>query len=427
MKIPYPNRERLGHEFSLVGRFFSVGVVGQICSAIVGILIIRGLDKESYAYYVLFFTLTATLLQFTDLGVVSGAMRAAGKRFESREGFSSVIRTARKFRWVLLGMGCVPIGVWGYWLLAFENDAPFPLALGLIALVLILGFFSLEKALFQLVPRIANNHEFLFRAGLFLPLVRLGIGLALFVTVLNLYTALLLFVLMVFLEYGLYRKAAIERVDLAGSGDPVVLSEIRAVVRRQSVNVLFFAFFSQISIWLISVFGTTENVAEVGALGRLSMLFAFLFPLLDNIVYPRISRAKNFRALEKQAYYGFFLVFLIGSGLCTAVLLFGEWILMVLGDAYSHLQWELFLVALSVLFHSGSNHFQQVNAARGWIVPPTIQIPTRLVSLVVFLMLVDVSTVRGVIELQLYTNALGMVYFFVFLQYNLRAHKEQST
>ncbi len=409
----------LKKELSLLSAFFSVGVISQASSLLVGILIIRSLEKPEYAYYTLFFSLFSSLLQFTDLGVTSGAMGACGKRHEDRGAFSAAIATARRFRLLLMGVGCLPLCIWGYWLLHVENGAPNGLTFTLLASLLVLGYFGLEKSLFQLVPKIAGHHRYLFRAGLFLPAARLLLGLCLYLSVLNLTTALLLFAVSTLLEFGVYWRRARETIDLRAGPDPEVHGEIREVFRRQAINTGFFVFFSQISLWLISIFGSTENVAEVGALSRLSLAMAVLLPILDNLIYPRVSRSKGPGEMTRQAYYGFLLVLVFGAGLLLGVAFFHDWILMILGEAYTHLGAELMWVALAVVFQGGSTVWLQANAARGWVLRPVVRIPIRVSTLIVFIWMVDVSTVAGVLQLQVLSNAAGILNYAIFFHLNL--------
>jgi hypothetical protein len=50
-----------------------------------------------------------------------------------------------------------------------------------------------------------------------------------------------------------------------------------------------------------------------------------------------------------------------------------------------------------------------VNAARAWIVPPHILIPCTIVLQVVLVMILDLSTVRGVLLFSIYSGLPGII------------------
>src|SRR5438876_12455030 len=68
------------------------------------------------------------------------------------------------------------------------------------------------------------------------------------------------------------------------------------LIRRQAANAVFYCFQGQITILLISFFARqSSSVAEVGALGRLAMLFVVLANLLANIFVPAFARCQDRR------------------------------------------------------------------------------------------------------------------------------------
>ncbi len=127
---------------------------------------------------------------------------------------------------------------------------------------------------------------------------------------------------------------------------------------------MFYCVQGQITVFLISFFAHRSSaVAEVGALGRLAMVFTVLSNLLTNKFVPQFARCQDRRRL-RWLYLGiiggvaaFSLVILAGAQFFP-----GEF-LMVLGSKYSHLQHELLLmVAVAVAERALTGTFWALNA-----------------------------------------------------------------
>ena len=124
----------------------------------------------------------------------------------------------------------------------------------------------------------------------------------------------------------------------------------------------------QITVFLISFFAHRSSaVAEVGALGRLAMVFTVLSNLLTNIFVPAFARCQDRRRL-RWLYLGiiggvaaFSLVILAGAQFFP-----GEF-LLVLGSKYSHLQHELLLMVGVAVATALTGTFWALNASKAWV------------------------------------------------------------
>ena len=74
-------------------------------------------------------------------------------------------------------------------------------------------------------------------------------------------------------------------------------------IKNQAANAVFFCLQGQITVFLISFFGSrATSVAEVGALGRLAMIFAVMGQLLTNIFVPAFARCQSAAKLRLQYF-----------------------------------------------------------------------------------------------------------------------------
>ena len=96
------------------------------------------------------------------------------------------------------------------------------------------------------------------------------------------------------------RKYAAAQVDRHAPENPEDKAEILRLTKHLAANAVFYCVQGQITVFLISFFGRqATSVAEVGALGRLAMIFTVISNLLTNVFVPafaRCGRRDRFRA-----------------------------------------------------------------------------------------------------------------------------------
>src|SRR5438128_1107189 len=110
-------------------------------------------------------------------------------------------------------------------------------------------------------------------------------------------------------------------------------------------NAVFYCFQGQITVFLISFFARrAASVAEVGALGRLAMIFTVLTNLLINIFVPAFARCQEKRKLRYLYAAIAGGVILFSAVVLGGAALFPNQFLLVLGNRYTHLHRELLLM-----------------------------------------------------------------------------------
>jgi O-antigen/teichoic acid export membrane protein len=233
-------------------------------------------------------------------------------------------------------------------------------------------------------------------------------------TVLNTAIALLAAAVSLGLQEVVLRRWVPQMTDPHAPSNPEDRSEILTIVRAQAPNSIYYCVQSQLTVWLISVFGSASGVAEVGALGRIAVIFAMLASVMGNVIYPRFARVQEAGVLWRRYWQ------ILGghAALAFALLAFTaawpEALLWVLGPKYAHLEKELFLMMLSAVMFSILGCMWQLNVARGWIVSPWLMIPTGIVAQVILIIVLDISEVRGVLLLNIYSMVPG--FFLNFLR-----------
>ena len=164
----------------------------------------------------------------------------------------------------------------------------------------------------------------------------------------------------------LARKVALPFIEEPSNVSPNTRSELLRYIIPLAPGIIFFAFLGQITIFLISIFGSTRSIAEVGALGRLGQLFAVFGALNATVIWPYFARLPA-SLLLKQYFLALVVVIsgsallVLGAFLCPAPLL------SLLGSKYANMQHEMLwmLVASSLGFLDGLMH--GIAMSRKWV------------------------------------------------------------
>jgi hypothetical protein len=80
--------------------------------------------------------------------------------------------------------------------------------------------------------------------------------------------------------------------DLHAPPDCEVSRQMSRLVARAAPSAVYYALAGQITVWLIAFFGTTRSVAQVGALGRLAMVYTVATAAFTVMIVPRFARAQ---------------------------------------------------------------------------------------------------------------------------------------
>jgi hypothetical protein len=201
-----------------------------------------------------------------------------------------------------------------------------------------------------------------------------------------------------FLQYWMLRRYAARVVDLDASQNDEDRHAMQRFIRNLAANAVFFCFQGQITVLLISFFGRdVTSVAEVGALGRLAMVFTVLTNLLTNVFGPAFARCQDRRRLRWQYAAIVGAVTAFSLVLVSAALLFPGAFLFVLGDKYAHLEHELVLMVGGAVIGALTGTFWTLNASKAWIGGSWLYIPLTVAAQIALIPITNFSSVRSVL------------------------------
>ncbi|MFM5887556.1 MAG: polysaccharide biosynthesis protein, partial [Dolichospermum sp.] len=176
----------------------------------------------------------------------------------------------------------------------------------------------------------------------------------------------------------------------------------------------------QISIILISFFGNSQNIADIGALSRFSMIFALITPVMSSIVFPAFSRCQE-KSLLKVRYGQIVIANILFGILLTGLsYLFSNQILWILGSKYYGLGYELVLVIiLGSVVHIGGVMWG-LCCAKGWIKNMWLEIPIKLSVQIILLLFMNLSNIKGVILFGIFSYVPSIILVAIIAYQNLR-------
>ncbi|MGZ5504301.1 MAG: polysaccharide biosynthesis protein [Chthoniobacterales bacterium] len=408
-----PGLRRAMQRARVVGSFAFVQAAVQAISFLSGILLVRHLEQREYAFFTIANTMQGTINVLADIGISIGLVSIGGRVWQDRHRFGELISTALHLR---RQMGAIAIAIITpllYFMLV-KNGASIAYAAILIAIVLFGLVVQLSLGVLNVVPRLHSNIGRIQAIDLTGAIARLLVIVALIFVFLNAGIAVAVGSAALLLQYFLLRSYVARVVDLRAAENADDRAAMRGFIRSQAANAIFFCLQGQITVFLISFFAHHANsVAEVGALGRLAMIFAVLSNLLVNVFAPAFARCHELHRL-RWLYAG-----IVGgvAGFCLVVLgaaaLFPHAFLFVLGNKYTHLERELVLMVAGAVASALTGTFWALNSSKAWIAGSWLYIPLTLATQVALIPFTDFSSVRGVLIFNLISALPNLLLNFV--------------
>lgn len=192
------------------------------------------------------------------------------------------------------------------------------------------------------------------------------------------------------------------------------------LVRQQAPNSIYYCLSGQITIWLVAVLGTTQGVAEVGALGRIAVVFTIVGAVMAAIGQPHFARQRD----PRRALATFVLLNLLFGAATLALALsaaaFPHHILWILGGSYQTLQQAVPWMVLAACLSAWSGAIYSIGSARGFLVPAPWVIGTGVLSVAACAIWLDVARPVGSFQMSTVISAVATLLCLLFVTLKLR-------
>lgn len=410
----YSRAVEWGKLISITG---SAQIAIQALSLLSGIFVIRLLPTKEYALYTLANTMLGTITIIADGGIATGVMTLGGKVWQSEEKLGAVIATGldlrKRFAAVVL-LFAVPILLY----LLYHHSQNW-LFSGFIVASLIPAFFSaLSGTLLEIAPRLHQDIKSLQKIEVGASLGRLLLMVATLFFFPFASIAILSAGLPQILANRQLRKISSAYASWSQPPVAAIQKEILPVVKRVLPGSLYFCVSGQITIWLISFYGSTESVAQIGALGRLTMILNVFSTICYTLIIPRFARLPENKKLVISRFMQVqLLIFGVSAIIISAITIFPTQILQLLGKNYSNLTSEIILMTTSGCIGMAGGITYSMSVARGKILPPILNIGGSIISQIILLYFLDLSKVLNIIVFSVATSTISyfmtLIYFIV--------------
>ena len=384
-------------------RFASIQVLVQLIGFASGILLVRRLTQGEYALFTIANTMQGTINVLADIGISIGLVSIGGRVWRDNHRFGQLISTGLKLRRKLGAAATLVVTPVLYFMLV-KSGASVLYAAMLIGVVLGGLFVQLSLGVLEVVPRLRSDVHQIQKIDFTGSLARLAVLGGCALVFLNAGVATLVGSGTLLLQYLILRRYAARIISLHAEENAEDRKAMISLIRSQVANAVFFCLQGQITIFLITFFGHRVGaVAEVGALGRLAMIFAVLGNLLTNIFAPAFARCQERRRLS------WLYAWIVGAVAAFSLLVLGgaaflpNEFLFILGNNYSHLQHELLIMVGAATLSMMATTLWTLNASRAWVIGAWLNIPMTLGTQLVLIPFTDFSSVSGVLTFNLFS------------------------
>jgi O-antigen/teichoic acid export membrane protein len=390
-------RDKWAGWFWLLVNYFVSQVAIQAMMFISGIVVLRTLSKREYAIYTIVTTMGPVIAMLSDTGVVTGLSAIGRKIWQDNDEMGSLVQTGLKMRRAFGLISFVVISPILLWML-LHNGAQIGTSLILIGIVLAGTWFQLTGSMMKMVLQLRQQINVLKNVGLAATFLRFVLTLAFaYLLTFNAVLALIAATCAVGLETYLVRRSVKPQIHWEASPNPEYRAKVFSLVRRTAPLTIYFCLQSQVSVWLISIFGSAHQVADIGAVGRVGMIFMLLGTIYNTIFVPRFARNDGLGLLVRQ-YLQITLSYLVLTAAAVALVALFPWpFLWLLGPKYYGLANLLWLVVLSCGLGSFLGLICGLNSSKGWVPPAVISIPIEIVTQIVLLLTLDLSKTENVV------------------------------
>ena len=410
---------------SVLARFGSAQLVIQLLGFLSGILIVQNLSKPDYAWFTIANTFIATIGMLADVGVSGAVTAIGGGVWQDNARMGSLIRTALTFRRKLAIVSVTVVTPIFIWMLA-KNQAP-AATIAVVVPAALAGFLmQLTAGVLGVVISLRQEIRRMQLLGLACALLRLAILAPACLIFIDVRIAVITGTIGFAFHAWILRRWAKKTIEWNAPESADYRARMLSIVKRQAPLTIFFCVQGQLMVLLISIFGNEERVAEIGALGRFAVIFSVISSVMNGVVVPRFARCQD-RGILRRRYWQVAGVFAFFAGSLVALsAVFPRPLIWVIGAKYANLEGEVWLMMLNAGLGAMFLCLFTLTYSKAWIVPAAISIPMEIATQVILVLILDLSTVRGVLLLGCFAQLPNILLNVVIATRELRRFKPAS-
>jgi len=392
-----------------------IETLGVVFAGIAGLLIVNVLPKEQYAQYTFLVAAATLMMGISDLGLAHSVLPIIGTRAREPSWVVGVSRQVFSWRWLMLTAGLLVVGPYWYinssgrgWIEpAYLVGTVLYFTIVLLQLrehyynsvAVVLGHISTTNriAAVSLTTRLA-----LIGAVLLLPVTDWSVtGILGATAAANMVAVEMYRIAMRKLEVPDVTLDAADRKKVDKQALKITLPLLPAGIFLQVQGVA--------TIFLASLFGSTDLLAEVGAFGRLAIVLTVVDRVTSVLLFPVLARTPTGPRLGKivllvhAAYMGAMALVLLSA------VFGGHFWVMLLGAKYANLESHVWMVILSAILINASGFAFRTLAVRGLTAKQHYTVPVIIAVQVLYFWLFGISDLVSVLGFGVATSLANFV------------------
>jgi len=380
--------------------FFIGQSATQAVQLVCGFLLINLMSKGEYADFTLAMAILGSAAVLSDLGITQTLTGLIGNQITDSGKVGRYLAACRFYRNRLILLVCLVLvfvftGFGRKYSWSFETG--FFLWLSVVLSIYFQSHVAMRKPLLLLERRLKDSYF----CELLASSVRLLL-IPLFSLLGWLVAPLVVFLgcLREALAATFYRKKTADKSKNPDRGAD--LKEEKKEILGQSMprvpSLLFGSLSGQFMVFAMGILGTREGLAEIGALGRLGMLFLIFQSAGGNLIAPYFSRLHS-SLVKIKSVQVIAIIVLFCVSVSSVARFFPELFLIILGDGYGHLKYEVFLVVCASLVRISSMLIFSICLARKYVYYwySIVDIAPQISVMVAFILFVDLSSLLNLL------------------------------
>jgi O-antigen/teichoic acid export membrane protein len=404
----------------------SAQVAVQAVGFLSGIMVVRMLPVHEYALYTVANTILGVMAVLADSGVGIGVMSQGAKVWRDRLALGAVVDTGMALRKTFAFYSviiCAPIMLY----MLNSHGASWLMCIMITISMVFTFIIGLSSGLLETPVRLHQDVSRLQAQQIKVSLLRAGL-LCVFIFVFPI-AAMALICAGVAQAWGNQRLKVLSLSYMTRTGqiDSKVHAEIVGIVKRKLPDGIFYVLSGQISLLLISIYGSTTAVAEVGVLSRLALLLSVVGAVVSILLVPRFAR-KSLSGLSLILLYFLILCLtaFVGLIIFLMALIFPEIIILIFGNNYVGLA-EISTVGFNPWIGEQVGFYEiikatpvsimvagaclglvsalsySLNASKGIVSKPVLSIPFGILVIALGISIFDFTTVPGILAISVFT------------------------
>ncbi len=406
--------QRLIPWLKLASEYSLAFIVTRLIAAVSGLLLVRILPIEEYGIYTLLLACFTFICTFANLGATEALSFFRWRSIQKNKSWMPYYHTVLRFRRLIFSFSFIGTIIYFYYTATHVGVSNQVLVLGVVLLG-IASWLVIDFSIISYVFKLENRFRFAYLLDITNETTKLlCVGMIWFSGMLNAQAGMVSVVAGTIATFLLSRQLFKKHFSRLNKPSLRQFHHYRRALIGQILPVIpgsiHFAIQAPLITWLAAYFGSVENVAKVGALGRLGLLIGMISGFAGTVFIPRITNIKD-NDLYLIRYLQWWMVMLvIGGALLFFVSVLPEAMLFLLGGSYSGLHNELIVSAATAIVYSFGAVAFSINRARGWVKYQPYGIVLVSAGQLLLVVFLDFSKTIGVLLFSLGTASIALLY-----------------